>query len=154
VWLHAVAPDPQAEAEAMQNLCMHAKEGRSICMRMCGSMWQAPAAEPTLGPCLALACTVASRTDSANRAARHVIPSHFAHQCLTLGQTRLQAAPKPMYQKLYAALFKGRLAQLAADPVANFVVQAAAAAVQEKALVNEMVSELKPVLGSLLRSRR
>lgn len=59
-----------------------------------------------------------------------------------------------MYQKLFSALFKGRLAQLASDPVANFVVQAAAGAAQEKALVNEMVTELKPVLGSLLRSRR
>jgi hypothetical protein len=59
-----------------------------------------------------------------------------------------------LYQKLYAACFKGKLGQLAHDPIANFVLQAAVGAAQDKPLVNEMVSELRPILGELLRARR
>ena len=69
-------------------------------------------------------------------------------------EAALAVAPRALRVELDARALRGRLADLAAHPTANFVVQAALAASDSAPAVKGALKELGPVVGELLAGRR
>ena len=69
-------------------------------------------------------------------------------------EAALGVAPRAVRVELDARALRGRLADLAAHPTANFVVQAALAAADSAPAVKGALKELGPVMGALLAGRR
>lgn len=65
-----------------------------------------------------------------------------------------EVAPDDIFQKLSTLAFKGRLVALAQHPSANFAVQAALASIRKPQQLKRMIEDLRPHIGSLLKSRR
>lgn len=66
----------------------------------------------------------------------------------------LSAGGREIADEFTARFVRGKLGELAAHPVANFVVQAALAAVHAPAQLKLLFDELQPLLPDLLRKRR
>lgn len=66
----------------------------------------------------------------------------------------LAAAPRPLSTELDARFLRGKFAELAAHPVANFVVQAALGAADAAPAAKGAARELAPVAGDLLAGSR
>ena len=71
-----------------------------------------------------------------------------------LMEAAFEVAPDDVLQKMCTTAFKGRLLSLAQHSSANFVVQAALAAVKRPQQLKRMFEDLRPHLATLLRARR
>ncbi len=69
-------------------------------------------------------------------------------------EAALSVAPRHLRVELDARALRGRLADLAAHPTANFVVQAALAAADSAPAIKGALKELGPAAGELLAGRR
>ncbi|KAJ1651186.1 Nucleolar protein 9 [Dispira simplex] len=82
-----------------------------------------------------------------NRLIRHRVGSHLFEQIL-------RVVPSPIYQQIYAGVFRHNLESLCDDPQANFVVQALLRNAQKPVQAELIVEELVPHFASLIKQRR